>query len=176
MSTPKIFICPFNKDKLSIDDPLTEKNEKTASPKYFSDFYTDPSAGALISYSFISPYSPNWTTNAKPGYIIGADENNGSDPTSNADRQEKTGTHSNSTNHNGEGQNILCIDMSVTFVKSPYAGINNDNIYTALPDNYTGRPDATPGILSVRTQSKEDTVLIPIQEKFLTHWDRKIKP
>jgi hypothetical protein len=36
----------------------------------------------------------------------------------------------NSTNHNGEGQNVLYIDSHVEFQKKPIVGVNNDNIYT----------------------------------------------
>jgi competence protein ComGC len=172
MATPKVFVCLSVKNKAMADDPLMEIN-KLASPKYFSDFYTDPSAGALISYSFVSPYSSNWNTNANSGYSIGADENDGNNPAMAQDQIEKNGTQANSTTHNGEGQNVLRIDASVSFEKSPYAGINNDNIYTALPDNYAGLPKDTPGILSVRPRTKEDSVLIPVKESRLTGWDRK---
>ncbi len=172
--TPKVFVCPGVKKKPNIDDPLMEKNGKTdLFPKYFSDFYTDPSAGALISYSFVSPYSSNWNTNMKPGFIIAADENDGSNPMIIFKDIKEEESKANSTNHKKEGQYVLSIDASVSWEKSPYAGINNDNIYTALPDNYTGLHKDTPGILSVRPRTKDDSVLIPVKESILTRWDHK---
>ncbi|MCH7871446.1 MAG: hypothetical protein IID33_07075 [Planctomycetes bacterium] len=36
----------------------------------------------------------------------------------------------NSRNHRGEGQNVLYMDMHVSFVKGPLAGLNGDNICT----------------------------------------------
>ncbi len=173
LATPKLFVCPCVRSKNAVDDPLMEKNEEILSPKYFSDFYTDPSGGALISYSFHSPYSSNWTPNAKPGFVIGADENDGPNPAISFEQMKKDINLANSTNHKGEMQEVLRIDGSVVWEESPYVGTNNDNIYTALPDNYTGLPKDTPGILSVRPRTKDDSVLIPVKESCLTHWDRK---
>jgi len=92
---------------------------------------------------------------------------------SSAGQQEKTAADANSTHHNREGQNILFLDCSASYARSPYAGVGDDNIYTALPNKYTGRPDGTTGVLRVKTQRPDDTVLVPVQESILSRWHRK---
>ncbi len=48
----------------------------------------------------------------------------------------------NSRNHNGEGQNVLYLDGHAEFVRTPLAGIDHDNIYTAAT-----RSDPTGGLI-----------------------------
>jgi len=135
-ATPKVFVCPSVKGKNAIEDDLKD-GTTTGSPKFFSDFYTDQRAGALIAYSFQAPFSSYWTTSVKPGFTIGGDENNGAKPDCDKATTLLAGTSSannieaNSTNHNKEGQNLMAVDASVRFVKNPFDGINQDNVYTS---------------------------------------------
>jgi hypothetical protein len=113
--------------------------------------------------------------------VLGADANNGKQP--NYPRDTLSGRWSssngdlkkyvNSTNHNGEGQNMLMGDASVCYQKTPYAGIHQDNIYTAQPAEYVGEAGKTPGVLSVRPKDENDSVLVPNREADLKAWDRK---
>jgi hypothetical protein len=119
--------------------------------------------------------------------VIGADANNSSQPDFKADslplRYKDMKQFVNSTNHNGDGQNVLYSDGHARFEKSAYVGINGDNIYTALPADYTGKPGDTAGILSVRPRDpfdpkinkpdEWDTVLIPVRDADLNKWNRK---
>jgi hypothetical protein len=179
---PKVFICPGEQRKINIGSQCEESRKKF---DLFSDFYTDPSAGGLISYSFISPYSANWNTAVKPQYIIGGDENNGENPAyapgenrapdrllNPTELQETNWDKANSQNHEGRGQNYLVIDASVNFSKNPYAGSNEDNIYTAMPKTFKDSASCVPGVLRVRPTNKMDTVLIPNRASILEKWNQ----
>ena len=171
MATPKLFICPSDRVRMAQDDPDTR-------PACSSDFYTHPKAGTLISYSFLPPWSAGWCMSLTPGMIIAGDENNGSQPnywTSRGKPEQKdVETYANSTNHKGQGQNVLAVDGSTKLADSPYCGINDDNVYTALPKNYTGGASDTQGVLWTRPRDTSDTVLIPNREANLARWDRTI--
>lgn len=56
------------------------------------------------------------------------------------DDSPKTWRPFNSPNHggrdNGEGQNCLYADGHTSFQRTPAVGINNDNIYTLMDDNW----------------------------------------
>lgn len=172
----KAFICPSVKKKYNKQDPMEDNNGDRRGPKYFSDFYCDPSVGYLISYSFQNPWAGPWdTTTPKPGFVIAGDENNGIDPTDDGHKE-----NSNSANHNQEGQNVMAVDASVKFVKTVHAGLNDDNIYTSYVDN-SGNPltNTNPrdeaGALYVKPSGEYfDTVLIPLDDGVLGNsgtWD-----
>ncbi len=180
-ATPKVFVCPSVKIKNAASDPLDDDgdaNDTTVrSPKWFSDFYSDSRGGPLIAYSFHNPWaSQGWNTNARPGFVIGGDENNGDDPDkSNEDAASFNPSEDkamNSKNHNSEGQNILRIDASVSFVKTPFSGLNKDNVYTS---NEAGSDDTIPGegpgaldVLPSDEYGRDDTVLIPVDDSVLS--------
>lgn len=89
----------------------------------------------------------------------------------------------NTTNHQGECQNVMFHDGAVRFEETAYVGVSGDNIYTAMPADYTGTPENTPGILSVRPRDpfdprvnkpeEWDTVLAPAKDSHLENWRRK---
>ena len=169
-ATPKVFVCPSVKGKNGVDDPLTEATAGVKSPKWFSDFYVDGTYGPLITYSFQNPYATNssWRTSSAPGFIIAGDENNGTNPVvalgNNADA-------ANSENHAREGQNIMAIDASVAFVKSPCAGINDDNVYTSnTPASGATANPGDGGFKYVNPKDTKDTVLIPVSQTVLNEW------
>ena len=174
LSTPQLYVCPSVKSKASSGgDPLIESDDNTRSPKYFSDFYTDIEAGAgpLMCYSFHNPWESGWNTNARPGFVIGADENNGTDACVAFDDSASALRNARSANHNSEGMNVLKVDASVAFEDNVHVGLEGDNIYTSLinidtssnplnPKTMAGAPDVLP-------DSANDTVLIPVVQVVL---------
>lgn len=189
---PKLFNCPASEQagQKFVRNENVEKDENDE-PKCFVDFPYEKS-GMTISYSFIQPWSAYkdektsaqffWSYNIDDSRMaIGADANNGKQPNHPVDTMSKSWFSSkndlnkfiNSTNHNGDGQNVLYGDGHVSFEKSAYIGINQDNIYTAQPPEYTGKAGETSGILSVRPKDENDSVLIPNREADLKAWNRK---
>jgi type II secretory pathway pseudopilin PulG len=173
MATPKVFVCPSVKAKNGAEDPLKETNGDVKSPKYFSDFYVDTKGGVLIAYSFHNPLASTWSSSAKPGFIIGGDENNGANatagittPTTVVVGTSTTVTSANSVNHNSEGENLLAVDASVTFTKTPFIGVNGDNVYTANRNATSGTnttvTSGMAGTRDVNPNGTSDTVLIPV--------------
>jgi hypothetical protein len=177
LTTHKMFLCPSAID-IKQDWECSGDGNGVPYNKAFSNF---PWArqDVVISYSFPQPWSDtsNWTTTAKPGTVIGADANNGLQPDYAGDglplSNRKLKKYVNSTNHGGKVQCVLYVDASVSVAKSPYVGIDLDNIYTAIPENYTGKADETAGVLSVRPKDKSDAVLIPNKNADLAKWNRK---
>ena len=179
MAGPKVFVCPESPDS-SVDDPLKESNGKVRSPKYFVNFM-------LSSYSFVQPWSVYedgktsaqffWSKDIDSGVVVGADANDGDQPeypsSSLPPSDPILQRHINSRNHKGNGQNVIYGDGHVAFEKSPYVGIDQDNIYTAQPKEYNGQAGQTAGILTVRPKDQHDSVLIPNREADLKAWDRK---
>jgi type II secretory pathway pseudopilin PulG len=180
---PKVFICPGSKEaseEWNLDDQKGKIGGTGA--QYFVDFPHENSA-ATISYSFVQPWSLLaegkkaveffWSSSAKYDVIIAADANNGSEPNYNEKPSQRNfEKYMNTLNHKQKGQNIVHIDGSVNFSKSPYTGISYDNIYTAQAKDYKGEAGQTPGVLSVRPKDQFDTVLIPNREEDLKNWDR----
>lgn len=182
LATPKLFVCPSVRSKAGMDDPL---GSTTGSHllKSYGDFWVDnvsgTSTGALITYSFHNPLGvpswgsgyQNWRSSAKPGFVIGGDENNGYEPHNIAGATDLD-TGSNSLNHSAEGQNLLSVDASVKWAKTPTAGVDDDNVYTsnryASGARGTGSGGASnaipgdPGWTNTRPLDERDSVLLPI--------------
>ncbi len=180
---PEIFICPtvFKKDfKINL------KDGPNGGAEYFVDFPWSDS-GVTISYSFVQPWSrfkekgkgswDMWSENVDPRFVLGADANNSSQPDFKSENirltYEEMKKYVNSTNHTGEGQNVLYGDGHVAWSDSSYVGIDEDNIYTAISSGFTGKAGDIPGILSVRPWNENDTVLIPNKDADLAKWNRK---
>lgn len=77
-------------------------------------------------YSFSDPQG--WATGTEPGGVTLADS-------------PKEWRRYNSGNHggtgNGEGQNVLFADGHVTFERTPAVGIDSDNIYTLMENDWS---------------------------------------
>jgi len=193
---PEIFTCPSSDmagNKCNTRDIIGNKGGMGA------DYYVDfpwTMKGAVMSYSFVQPWSKfskehdsrdMWKEDVDPKFVLGADANNGSQPDYQKSKVPPLYSDMmkfvNSRNHTGDFQNVLYGDGHVTGEKSPYCGVGGDNIYTARSDNFTGTPDQTAGILSVRPQNpfgpkarkppEWDTVLIPNKDADLKKWNRK---
>ncbi len=149
--TPKCFVCKgdsgtreFKPTKYGIRDrELIE----------FWDFGPEP--WKHCSYSYHMSYGPYaLTTSNLPGMVVAADRNPwiespAADAKIWANFQPDllpifTGTakqarYGNAIAHQEDGQNVLFVDSHVDFERRPYCGIDDDNIYTHLPQGI-GRP------------------------------------
>jgi len=197
-----IFRCPSDPDNKRWHFDIQDSGAGIG-PEYFINFpfaeRSDPDATTMkssLSYSFIQPWSKftgghssaeMWGPESDPEVPIGADANNGNQPNRRDKRwplsKRDLRKYVNSENHAGKGQTVLFGGGHAMFQRSPYAGVEGDNIYTAMPVGYTGKPSDTPGILSVRPRDQFgpkinkpdewDTVLIPVRDADLAQWNRK---
>lgn len=137
--TREQFVCPQSGDV--VDESLG-----------ISEFYDFPGPRS-VSYGFQVPFGPPNTRASErldPRMILAADKgpfSNGNIPGPSPDLSHaEHGNHSwagnpkdwaafNSPNHQREGQNALYADGHVTFVRTPLAGVDDDNIYTVALDN-----------------------------------------
>lgn len=140
--TVKQFICPSSPD----DEDRTEN----------LDLYYDFTEYNNISYGYLVPFGPR-DTQPREGMdnrqVLAADkgpfyrnvqanfENAG--PNGQPLRQDsspKDWRRFNSLNHggsgNGEGQNALYADGHSSFLRTPLGGIDSDNIYTLMGENW----------------------------------------
>ncbi|MFQ5414385.1 MAG: prepilin-type N-terminal cleavage/methylation domain-containing protein [Phycisphaerae bacterium] len=140
--TVKQFICPSSGDE---PDP-------TDNIEFFYDFYDV----THVSYGYQVPFGPQ-DTKAREGsdnrQILAADlspfytpqpapqwQNSQGNPIE-LDDSPREWRQFNSPNHggtgNGEGQNCLFADGHVTFERKPIVGIDHDNIYTLITDDWS---------------------------------------
>ena len=140
------FICPSSGDE---PDP-------TENLEFYYDFETLSSDTVNISYGYQVPFGPK-DTRAREGtdnrMVLAADRgpfyfqtrgnpdwNIGQDGPISLEDSPNTWRPFNSPNHggsgSGEGQNALFSDGHVTFAKRPTIGIDNDNIYTLMDDEW----------------------------------------
>jgi len=174
------------------------------------------STEATISYSFPQPWTvasatgfgsvDMWNAEVEGRVAIGADNNNGLNPNATGGTVGSPSTGSltdtdipyntlkdcvNSRNHTKEGQNILYGDGHAKFEKSPYVGVDYDNVYTSLvgagtlavtknSSGYTATLTAQVLNVNPRDQSASagtllqrnswDVVLLPVQSTDLSKW------
>lgn len=169
---PEMFLCPSVPLKRSIDYPNYLREGGVArEAKYFSDFYTDTTKGGtngmpMIAYSFHNPWSTRWRHAGDSMFVLGGDENNGADPTTEG-----------SLNHAGAGHNVVRMDASAAFCKKQnddpeaclHVGQNADNVYTRYDG---GNPQTAGGVKNVNPNADVDydTVLVPLEHDALTGW------
>jgi type II secretory pathway pseudopilin PulG len=156
--TPGVFICPSD----------------TAEPWSYSGATVDKRSnfpnGNHLSYSLQNCYPGSgvkdkfaWTNTLKADYAIAADMNPGS-PAVLSVNLSTTGTAlqaANSANHEYAGQNILYGDLHVEFLPSPFAGVNQDNIYGAGRLNADGTIDPIAYAIIAPPAHWQDSVLLP---------------
>jgi prepilin-type N-terminal cleavage/methylation domain-containing protein/prepilin-type processing-associated H-X9-DG protein len=140
--TPKQFICPSS----GADEDPTEN----------IDFYYDFTAYEYISYGYQVPFGPRDTQpregmdNRQP---LAADKgpwylapltftwDTGETGPVTLDDSPKSWRSFNSPNHggggNGEGQNVLFADGHASFERKPTVGIDHDNIYTLMGEDWS---------------------------------------
>jgi prepilin-type processing-associated H-X9-DG protein len=163
--TSNVFICPATENKADVYGGGIH----TALDQYnFPDKST-------LSYSYINPY-PNSTAIAQgyrltmaldPTFAVAADMNPGTDALTKVSIQSGTNElrQCNSTNHSGDGQNVLFLDGHVEFQNNPFCGAHRDNIYTfgdsgEDPNSHALLQSSGEGIWG-SPASKADSVLLP---------------
>jgi hypothetical protein len=165
--TPKSFVCKsdtgvteFNPgDEGSINTDITS----------FWDF--GPNPRQHCSYSYHMPYGQfALTTSSEPGLAVAADRNPWEASPSGKARDFASsgynpngGTEAvkagNSPSHQGDGQNVLFLDLHVAFEKTPVCGINDDNIYT-FQDGSDVRIGSPPVPYVSQPQTSADSLLV----------------
>jgi len=123
-----------------------------------SNFTGDKAGGHVrdnLSYCYANPYPDTAASNA--GYkmssrlgaefAVAADMNPGRDASLNTDVAAPVNTSpksviekANSINHKRQGQNVLYGDGHVTFVTTPFSGMQGDNIYSRAAVDAGGNP------------------------------------
>ena len=144
--TVKQFICPSGGD--------TEDQTENL------DLYYDFTEYDNISYGYLVPFGPR-DTQPREGMdnrqVLAADKGpfykdivldfmtqGPNDGPLEADSSPKDWRRANSSNHggagNGEGQNCLYADGHSSFIRTPMGGIDGDNIYTLMRDEWGVNP------------------------------------
>ncbi len=185
---PNIFKCPSDPDNKNweFDEEDSDGNNGGTGPEYFTAFpfkgwrsgTTDGVVASELSYSFIQPWTgfgdgrtsgQVWGPETDARVVLGADQNNGGEESSNyasstgdgavnPTRRENTNKpvygnmkkYVNSKNHGGDGQNVMFGDGHIAFERTAYVGVNGDNIYTSRA-NYN----------NAFTASYEDSSVVP---------------
>jgi len=143
--TPKSFVC--KSDSGTRELKLSEY--PLAAGKELIDVWDfGPEPKYHCSYSYHMPYGLYaLTTSSEPGMAVASDRNPWIDsPAAQAknfanfkpDMPPWKGTaeqakHGNAVAHQEDGQNVLFMDSHVEFAKRAYCGVEDDNIYTHLP-------------------------------------------
>jgi prepilin-type N-terminal cleavage/methylation domain-containing protein/prepilin-type processing-associated H-X9-DG protein len=158
--TVKQYLCPSSSDA---EDPTENLN-----------LYYDFTEYGNISYGYQVPFGPRDTqpregvdnrqalaADKGPFYSQGPRTRSPTWEDSNArllqaDSSPQEWKTYNSNNHggssNGEGQNVLYADGHATFAKTPLAGIDADNVYTAIDETLGWGPERLPLIHGVTPQ------------------------
>lgn len=183
--TPKQFLCPSSGDEVDPTEDL--------------DFYYDFTDISSISYGYQVPFGPRDTqpregmdnrqpiaADRGPWYLQPTSMNWDTGQISGGvtlDDSPKAWRTFNSGNHggmgNGEGQNVLFADGHASFERTPAVGIDHDNIYTVMTDDWGAdqfgfnrihgepptmvEPDPFPGddSLDVDAYSSTDSLIYP---------------
>jgi prepilin-type processing-associated H-X9-DG protein len=136
--TPESFICKGDVGATEFVPP----NDNTDLIDLW-DFGTKPSKHC--SYSYHMPFGQyKLTTFSKPGMAVATDRNPWQDSPAatvpafpnryNPDGGKEAIKAGNAIVHQKDGQNVLFVDGHVNFMRKPFCGVNNDNIYTFWDD------------------------------------------
>ena len=150
-ASPKLFVC--NKDSGTTEFSRAKYGLHDKDLADLWDFGPNPTRHC--SYTYHMPYGQyTLTASSDPGMAVAADRNPWIDsPAAKAkdfsrfkpDLPQFGGTteqarHGNSVSHQEDGQQILFMDAHVEFAKRSYCAIDDDNIYTHLPQGL-GHPE-----------------------------------
>ena len=174
--TAAVMICPSAND--------TPASFQTGTPKGNVLSQSNFDLSSNLSYS-IEPGYPSsagapspidsgfrWTNTLKADFAICADKNPGTQggqneigiKTTSSTKQIQLG---NSLNHQKIGQNVLYGDLHAEFMQTPFAGVDQDNIYASGKTVLVGAvtqiiPDAVKNDGTTGPAHKDDSVLYPI--------------
>lgn len=153
---PATFICPYDDvfdyqtEPGDIDDRSNFTNEKVNLGYSFADPYPDTPA---VNAGY------KWNASVSADFAVASDKNPGTDaphddvinisPTSAQDTLDK----GNSGNHEKDGQNVLFGDGHVSWERTPFCGVNGDNIFTNQNNVLTASP-----------VTKDDSLLLPTDD------------
>ncbi len=150
---PKYFICSQEKGVKKFKPSAYVKSKRNLID--FWDFGPEPRKHC--SYSYHLPYGPYpLNTSCDPDLAVAADPSPwmkapAAEPKNFAefdpDGNKKEKKAGNSPSHQGDGQNVLFMDLHVSFNIVSFCGINDDNIYTYW-DGQDIRRGAVPNIKS----------------------------
>ncbi len=165
--TPKSFLCKGDFGK-GVSEFIPQANQDLITLWDFG-----PQPWLHNSYAYHLPYGQfPLSTSSDPGLAVAADRNpwipssgwlgknfNSFNPNSNAN-------YGNSPCHQGQGQNVLFLDIHVNFESVPFCGINEDNIYTSW--NGKDIRKGTQPVLGSSPAGRTDSLLVndPPAQKF----------
>jgi hypothetical protein len=160
---PKSFICREDYGTKTFNPFKYGANEKKLVELW--DFGPEPRKHC--SYSYHMPYGPYpLTTSSEPGMAVATDPSPWlMSPVSSPniayfdpDGEKKVTRIGNAITHKGDGQNVLFMDIHVSFEKNSFCGINDDNIYTYW-DGQDIRRGAIPNLKS-QPMDRLDSMLV----------------
>jgi len=162
---PKTFVCPG--DTGTTEFKLADVDAGDRELDDLWDF--GPNAGKHCSYAYHMPFGLYaLTTSSHPGMAVAADRNPLMNSPAlsakeypgifNPEGSRECVKYGNANTHDQEGQNVLFLEGHVTFEKSPFCGIQNDNIYTHW-DGGDIRVGMAP-IIGSEPQDRSDSLLV----------------
>jgi prepilin-type processing-associated H-X9-DG protein len=165
--TPEVFICPSSQ---AVRDNFGGGSNSAQSRSNFTKLPDN------LSYSVANPYPDQpavdagyrYTTASGAEFALGADINPGKQGTYDVTAPNLSSSaaqmrQANSSNHAGQGQNVLYGDGHVEFVFDPFCGARRDNIYT-VSGSTDGSTPTSATIVGSPTW-KGDSVLLPALAK-----------
>jgi hypothetical protein len=162
--TPKSFICKGDSGTNEFKPADDGAGDRDLIDLW--DFGTAPTEHC--SYSYHMPFGLYaLTTSAEPGMAVAADRNPFIDSPMAEPKDislfipeggREAVKFGNAMQHQDDGQNVLFLDSHVGFMKEPYCGINDDNIYTFW-DGGDIRRGALP-TLGAEPQDRTDNLLV----------------
>ena len=168
----KQFICPESSDQ---PDELTDDGTRSGSPVSLLDTY-DFSSRSTLSYSMINAHhsavGDRWNAAVKADWVIMADNSNNDYSTASTRHTLTDGASEtdirlmeNTTNHSGEGQNILFGDGHVEFAMDPFQGPGQDNVFAMTVGGKNAPPTMGHDDGDAATDpmvAERDVVLLPL--------------
>lgn len=163
--TPKNLLCKSDPFASSTPSPTTDPSGR---------YYLTPSAPNQISYSIAYPYDSKtsiggwWKNNTLSDLPVLSDmsplDSTGT-PTRTLTATSITNNKKwNSSNHNGDGQNVGYADAHCEWRTTPLAGEANDNIFTT--SSGSTQHAAAPGTVypPTTTSPPYDTIMVPLRD------------
>jgi prepilin-type N-terminal cleavage/methylation domain-containing protein len=164
--TPKSFVCKGDSGTTEFKPADYGAGDRELIDLW--DFGTE--AKEHCSYSYHMPFGLYaLTTSSEPGLAVAADRNpyiaspmaeaKAFPGTYNPDGGTEAVKAGNAIQHQDDGQNVLFLDNHVSFMKQPFCGVNDDNIWTYW-DGGDVRIGAMPVAFTSEPQDRTDSLLV----------------